>query len=199
MLINYGYFNIRRIPFALSYFFVPVWAIIGPDGRFLFHASRDLLYYTVELPPATFFASDTLLCFLCVLGGACLARASPVGVDRTTAGLIAVCLMIPGLLMLMAIALTFRYRMEFYPFFEFLALFGLLRLPGKIAARPRSLTAVCGLMVVISIVFAHAFLLTYKIAPWGDAAAIEKLGWTAAYHQYFHITYPGLDRALGRD
>ncbi len=199
VLINHGYFNVGRIPFALSYFFLPVWAVIGSDGHFLFRALQDRLYYTVEAPPATFFASDLLLCFLCVLGIAWLSRRRPVGIDRPAARMIAFCLLIPGVFILMAIAVTFRYRMEFYPFFEFLALFGLFSLRGKIAARPRLFTGLCGVMLAISIVSAHGFLLAYKISPWGDSAVIEKLGWTAGYHKYFHMTYPGLDRRLGQD
>lgn len=199
VLIDYGYFNLRRIPFALSYFFLPVWAIIGPDGHFLFRALQDRLYYTVELPPATFFASDLMLCFLSGLGCAWLARGGPSGVDRPTARMIAVCLTIPGLLILMAIALTFRYRMEFYPLLEFLALFGLLGLPGKLAASPRWRTGACGVMVAASLIFAHAFLLTYKISPWGDSAAVETAGWRASYETYFRKSYPGLVRALRWD
>jgi hypothetical protein len=204
VLINQGYFNIKRIPFALSYFFFPVWAIIGSDGHFLFRALQDRLYYTVEAPPVTFFASDLLLCFLCVLGIAWLSRRLPVGVnrpgvDRRVARMIAVCLLIPGVLILMAIAVTFRYRMEFYPFFEFLALFGLFGLRAKIAARPRLFTGVCAAMLAISTVSAHGFLLAYKIVPWGDSAVVEKIGWTAAYHKYLLVKYPGLGRRLGQD
>jgi hypothetical protein len=199
VLIEYGYFNIRRIPFALSYFFVPVWAIIGSDGHFLFRALQDRLYYTVEAPPATFFASDILLCFLCVPGVAFLSRRRAYGIDRTAARLIACCLLIPGLFMLTAIAVTFRYRLEFYPCFEFLALFGLLGLPGRFAAHPRLFTGLGGMLLAISIVSAHGFLLAYKIAPWGDAAVIEEIGWTAAYHKYLHMKYPGVDRRPGPD
>jgi hypothetical protein len=97
--------------------------------------------------------------------------------------------------MLMAIALTFRYRMEFYPFFEFTALFGMPALADKIAARPRLLTGACGLMVAISIVFAHGFLLSYKIVPWGDSAVVETTGWTVAYRAYVRLTYPGANPA----
>jgi hypothetical protein len=199
VLINHGYFNVRRIPFALSYFFLPVWTIIGSDGHFLFRALQDRLYYTVEAPPATFFASDLLLCSLCVLGVAWLSRQRPDGVDRGAARMIAVCLLIPGVLILMAIAVTFRYRMEFYPFFEFLALFGLFGLRAKITACPRLFTSVCAAMLAISTVSAHGFLLAYKIAPWGDSAVIEKLGWTAAYHKYILMKYPGLSRRPGQD
>jgi len=51
-------------------------------------------------------------------------------------------------------------------------------------------------MVVISIIAAHAFLLAYKVSPWGDSAVIEQSGWGAGYRQYFRATYPGIYRAL---
>ncbi len=189
VLINHGYFDVERIPFALAYYFLPVWTIIGSDGHFLFRTLQDRLYYTVELPPATFFLSDMLLCFLSVLG--CVMLASCHAVAR----MVAASFLIPGILMLMAIALTFRYRMEFYPFFEFTALFGMPALADKIAARPRLLTGACGLMVAISIVFAHGFLLSYKIVPWGDSAVVETTGWTVAYRAYVRLTYPGANPA----
>lgn len=196
VLIGNGYFNAGRIPFALGYYFVPVWSVLRSDGHLLFRAVQDRLYYTVELPPASFFASDLMLCFLCGIGCMRLARGRSSGLALATSRLIAIGLAIPGLFMLMAIALTFRYRMEFYPCFEFLALFGLMELPRMIAARPRLLTGACVATVVISTVTAHAFLLAYKISPWGDSVVIEKPGWNAGYRQYFRATYPGVYRAM---
>ncbi len=198
VLLNYGYFNVRRILFGLGYFFVPVWAVIGSDGHFLFRSFQDRFYYTVELPPATFFASDLLLCVLGGLGVADLVRRRAAAFDSTAAGAIAVCLSIPGILMLMAIAITFRYRMEFYAPLIFLALFGLHGLPRRIAARPRRWTVVLGSMLAISIVSAHVLLFAYKISPWDDSAVIEQTGWTAAIHKYIHLKYPGLDRRFGQ-
>jgi hypothetical protein len=191
---DYGYFNIRRIPFALSYFFVPIWTIIRSDGHFLFREFQDRIYYIVELPPATFLASDLLLCFLSVLGCQFLWRGRSPGIDRPAARWIASGLVLPAILMLMAIAITFRYRMEFYPLFIFLGLFGLFRLVDMFAARPRFYSAACAAMVVISIIFSHLFLATYKIAPWGDSADVEKTGWIGAFRENLHITYPAFDR-----
>jgi len=195
---NYGYFNVRRIPFGFSYFFMPVWAIIGSDGHFLFRALQDRIYYIVELPPASIFASDLWLCFLSVLGVAWLWRRGTVAIDRVAARMVAVALILPGLLMLMAVALTFRYRMEFYPFLEFLGLFGLLALAKKFPVNPVALGRACWVMVAVSVISAHIFMLGYKIIPWGDSVDVEKSGWTAAYREYFHIKYPGIDNALSR-
>ena len=196
VLNNYGYFNFRRIPFALSYFFFPIWTIIRPDGHFLFRELQDRLFYIVELPPATFFASDLFLCFLAVLGCLFLSRRRPFGIDRAAAWMVAIGFTIPGLFMLMAIAVTFRYRMEFYPFLEFVALFGLIHLSKKFTAHPRSLTAVCGAMIVVSVVSAHVFMVAYKISPWGDSIRIETAGWGTGYHEFFNFKYPGIDHYL---
>jgi hypothetical protein len=192
VLRNYGYFNFARIPFALSYFFVPIWTFVGSDGHFLFRELQDRMYFTVEAPPASILLSDMLLCFLAVLGAAWLWGARPVPIDRPAARLVAIGLMLPGLFMLMAVALTFRYRMEFYPFLEFLGLFGLLILAEKFAAYRVGLTRVCGSMVAISVLAAHMFLVSYKIAPWGDSVDVEKIGWLASWRENFQTTYPGL-------
>jgi hypothetical protein len=196
IIANYGYFNFRRLPFGLSYFFVPIWTIIGSDGHFLFRAFMDRVMYIVELPPATFLASDMLLCFQVCLGVVSLSRGRMTGTDTLTARLIVAGLAIPSVLILIAIALTFRYRMEFYPLFEFLGLFGLISLARKFASHPRLLTNVCGLMVVVSIVSSHAFLFAYKMSPWGYSLDVEKTGWAASYREYLHIKYPGLERRL---
>lgn len=196
---NYGYFNFRRLWFGLAYFFVPIWTIIGADGHFLFRAFMDRELYIVELPPATFLASDLFLCFLACLGCAWLWRDRMPGCGTLAARLIAVGFALPGLLILIAIAMTFRYRMEFYPLFEFLGLFGLLSLAEKFPVHPRLVTGACSVMVAISIVFSHVFLVGYKVSPWGYANEVEKTGWIAAYRGFLHIKYPALDRYLRAD
>ena len=99
--------------------------------------------------------------------------------------------------MLIAIAVVFRYRMEFYPFFEFLALFGLFQLRSKFVVYPRLLAWVCGVMVAVGIVFSHLFLAAYKVEPGFNAVAVEDIGWIAAYREYFRAAYPGIYRIEG--
>ena len=193
---NYGYFNLRRLWFGLLYFFVPIWTIIGSDGHLLFRAFMDRELYIVELPPATFLVSDLFLCFLMCLGLGWLWHNRLPENGTLAARLIAVGFAIPCLLILIAIAMTFRYRMEFYPLFEFLGLFGLFSLARKFPAHPRWLTGACGVMVAISIVFSHVFLVGYKVSPWGYANDVEQTGWIAAYRDFLHLKYPALDRYL---
>jgi hypothetical protein len=199
ILATYGYFNLRRLWFGLSFYFVPIWMIIGSDGHFLFHAAQERLFLNVEPPPATFLASDPFLCFLTCLGFAWLWRAGGTARDRLTAWLVAIGLLIPCILMLIAIADVFRYRAEFYPFFEFLALFGLFRLRSEFVAYPRLLTWACGVMVAVGIVFSHLFLVAYKVEPGWNAFDVEHTGWIAAYREYFRAAYPGIYRHIQGD
>jgi hypothetical protein len=199
IVATYGYFNLSRLWFGLSFYFVPIWMIIGSDGHFLFHAAQERLFFDVEPPPATFLASDPFLCFLTCLGVAWLWRARCTATDRLTAWLIAVGLLIPCILILTAIAVVFRYRAEFYPFLEFIALFGLFRLRSKFVAYPRLVTWVCGVMVAVGIVFSHLFLAAYKVDPGINSFAVEDTGWIAAYREYFRAAYPGIYRRIEGD
>jgi hypothetical protein len=199
IVATYGYFNLSRLWFGLSFYFVPIWMVIGSDGHFLFHAAQERLFFLVEPPPATLLASDPFLCFLTCLGFAWLWRARGPVTDRLTAWLVAISLLIPCILMLIAIALIFRYRMEFYPFFEFLALFGLFRLRSKFVAYPRLLTWVSVVMVAVGIVFSHLFLGAYKVEPGLNAVVIEDTGWIAAYREYFRAAYPAIYRRIEGD
>jgi hypothetical protein len=199
ILATYGYFNLSRLWFGLSFYFVPIWMIIGSDGHFLFHAVQERLFFLVEPPPATFLASDPFLCLLTCLGFAWLLRARGAATDRLTAWLVAIGLLIPCILILIAISVVFRYRMEFYPFFEFLALFGLFRLRSKFVAYPRLLTWMCGVMVAVGIVFSHLFLVAYKVEPGLNAVVVEDTGWIAAYREYFRAAYPGIYRHIEGD
>lgn len=192
-----GYFSFARIPFALSYYFLPIWAIIRPDGQFLFHETRERLFFLVEPPPTSFLLSDLFLLALSALGILFLCRRQMHGVDGLAARITAVALLIPGGLMLMAIAVSFRYRMEFYPGFEFLAVFGLIGLAGRAGSRVRLLAGAGLVAAGISVAAAHAGLLAYKVTPWGDYLPVEKIGWVASYKNYLGVTYPQLGRLIG--
>ena len=125
-LREYGTFNLARIPFGLQYFFFPVGVLRGSDGHFLLESTRMRLFNTVEVTPASFFLTDLLpLCFIVFLGIAGWRRrsASQTSVNRVVA--IAVGLLAPCVLMVTASSLAYRYRMEFYPEIDFLALLGL--------------------------------------------------------------------------
>jgi len=64
----YGAFNLSRIWIGLSYYFVPLWAIVRPDWQFLWGAAQTRLFDSIEIPPSSFLVSDPLLLGLCVVG-----------------------------------------------------------------------------------------------------------------------------------
>jgi len=177
MLRRYGTTHPIRIPFQLSYYFLPIWPFRGADGAMVLKPFRVEVMDIVELPPTSFLLSDTLLLVLAAIGAAWLARRVPVGsIDRVAAAGVAFGLAAPAGLMLMLLAATYRYRLEFYPAMEFLALFGAVRLA---AAKPRPLLLAGG--TLIGIVVAHLLLLLYKLSPWGDSFEMEQLGWAGYY------------------
>ncbi len=131
-LNSYGAFSLRRIPFGLVYYFAPVWVLHGTSGQLLFEGAQTRLFGDIELPPASFLLTDMIAFCLIVLliiavrkrsrGGVMSAgqRATRVWAAAVGAGLLAPCL-----LMLSLDWLTYRYRIDFYPEIDFLALLGL--------------------------------------------------------------------------
>jgi hypothetical protein len=194
IVATYGYFNLSRLWFALSFYFFPIWMIIGSDGHFLFHAAQECLFHVVEPPPATFLASDPLLCFLTCLGLVWLRRTRETATDRLTAWPVAIGLLIPCILMLAAIAVVFRYRMDSSNFSRCSACssygatssvptFAHVGVRGIGRRRNR---------------FSHLFLVAYKVEPGFNAFAVEDIGWIAAYREYFQEAYPGIHRRIER-
>jgi hypothetical protein len=123
----YGLFNLNRIPFGLVYYFLPVWVLHGNNGELLFQQAQIRLFDGIEVPPSSFFLTDLLpLCFILLLAIA-LWKRRPGGLPRLGqwAAAIAVGLFGPCVLMLTAVYLAYRYRMEFYPEIDFLAFLGL--------------------------------------------------------------------------
>jgi hypothetical protein len=124
---KYGLFNLRRIPFSLAYYFVPIWVLHGPGGQLFFESTRTQFFGDVELPPSSFFLTDLLpLCFIVLLAITLWRRRScglpPAG--RWAAAL-AIGLLAPCILLLMLDWQAYRYRMEFYPEIDLLAFLGL--------------------------------------------------------------------------
>ncbi len=170
-LHHYGEFNLLRLPFGLVYYFFPVWFL--PDGGgMILGAMRQRLLDAAEFPPSSFLLSDPLLLALGVIGLRRLVwRRRPTSLDRSTVLVLMVGLTITPLLMLTAISMTFRYRMEFYPLFEFAALIGMFVLceHGE-ERRPRLLVAASAVSVAMAVVL----LIAYKLVvfgpvtePWG--------------------------------
>ncbi len=65
---TYGAFSVKRIPFGLVYYFLPVWVLHGPDGRLLFENAQTRLFGIIALPPVSFVLTDLLpFCFIVLL------------------------------------------------------------------------------------------------------------------------------------
>jgi hypothetical protein len=164
-LQQYGALNPIRLGFGLIYYFLPVWMLRDGSGQLWWAEFVKRTMDSAELPPSTFLISDPLLIGLAIYGVLGLIRRivpGPMPVVLTAAGLL-----IPIGLMLIAIHMTFRYRMEFYPLFEVLAFIGFWRLSAN-GPRPAATTFVAA-GAAASIIAAHAMWLLYAMSPFGPA------------------------------
>ena len=165
---EYGEFNIWRIWYGLMYYFVPVWTIIRADGYLLFHEFQQRMMDGAELPISSFFVSDPLLLTLSGIAVFSVWRQRVIKNEHGAALLIG--LAVPPLLMLTAMYMAFRYRIEFYPFFELSAFLGAyLVLVSQKSINPLWIKSSTWLGIVSSFVL----LILYKISPFGDMAVIE--------------------------
>ncbi len=171
---HYGEFNPIRLWYGLIYYFIPVWILRGTDGTLLFEGIQRRIIDLVELPPSSFFISDPLLLGLAAVGlFLAWRRRSRPGIDLLDFGFVAGALVLPPLLILMAMSMTFRYRGEFYPIFEFLACAGYFFACSRPSPHlePSGLTKAMILEgCALSIVAAHFWLLLYDLSAFGFAS-----------------------------
>jgi cbb3-type cytochrome oxidase subunit 3 len=123
----YGAFNLVRIPFNLVYYFCPFWALRDIDDGALFNSYWGRTMNGIELPPSSFFLTDLFVfCFIALLAVALWRhRKRAFSPAARSAAAVAIGLLAPCILMLTAMWVAYRYRMEFYPEFQFLAFLGL--------------------------------------------------------------------------
>jgi hypothetical protein len=179
----YGEFNILRVGYALGYYFLPLWVLRDADGQFWWGDFQQRLYDGPELPPSSFFTSDPLLIGLAICGAVVVWRERE-RLRRTLSLLSGLGLFIPCALMLTALGAAFRYRMEFYPFFELFAFLGFGALAARPAARPPLAVSIGA---AASIVSAHLMWLLYMLSPFGPAAKVMgTLGIVDFYRSLFH-------------
>ena len=67
-LSAYGTFNVRRLGVGLSYYFLPIWTWVQPDGSLLFAETQIAMIDAMELPAGSFPLTDPLLLGLAVVG-----------------------------------------------------------------------------------------------------------------------------------
>jgi hypothetical protein len=161
-------FKIVRLGYALAYYFVPVWAMQTADGSLVWSAFAHRTIFAAELPPSSFFISDPLTIGLMIFALVQLAR-HPDLLNRRIAVPVLAGLFVPILLILTFSSMTFRYRLEFYPFFDLCAFLGF----GVLLSRPENppLRSVA-VATFGGVVTAHALWLLYMLSPLGDASAL---------------------------
>ena len=183
-LDHYGAANLQRAPFALQYYFAPVWEFQDRQGLLLFQKTQLDLFDSVELPPSSLLLSDPAICLLAGLGVWALLRRPGLISDRPTAGAALAGLLLAPAVMLTAISLAFRYRMDFYPSLDFAACLGAASLGAWARARLFLYLALGGALA------AFAGLMLYDYSPYGPALDLDlRGGWTT----------PILQTAQGRD
>jgi hypothetical protein len=183
----YGFFNVRRIPFGLVYYFFPVWVLHNGSGHLFFDSFQARMFDAVELPPSSFFLTDLLpICFIAFLVYALKTGRSKVlqPVGRWLA--LAAGLVVPCFLMLAAIYMSYRYRMEFYPVMDLLAFLGLYAVVSDealLAKFSRSwrwmLTA-----TVVSVIASFAMLVLYELSEFGPSREFLQAG---VIHYYVDV------------
>jgi hypothetical protein len=172
-LAAYGTFNPARIWLGLGYYFLPIWVWVRSDGHVLFAETQATLMDAMELPPGSFLLTDPLLIGLAVAGMASIR-------DRARAALL-LGLCASPVLMLCAISMAHRYRMEFYPMLFLAALYG-------VAAAGRRMDATRGFRAwvigatVVGIVASHAMAVLDARSPWGPGEFyLERYGLVGIY------------------
>jgi hypothetical protein len=155
---------------------MPVWALVGAGGELLWAGFRDRVFDSVELPPGNFLVSDPLLLGLAACGPIWLVQRG----GELRSGLILPVLaglLVPVALMLTAIDLSFRYRLEFYPAIELCAFVGFAHFVRR---ERRSGWFVAGALV--SVVAAQAMWVLTMLSPFGPVQSVIAPGGVAAFY-----------------
>jgi hypothetical protein len=173
-LDRYSELNFRRIPFALQYYFAPVWALGDGKGGLLLEKPQLQLFDDVELPPSSLLLTDPVVFLLAGIGVFALARRRQLPeAPLSTAALVG--LACPTLVLLTAISLCFRYRMDFYPALDFAACLGAASLRPERMVRP---ALRLGLLGGVGAAAAVVTLWLAYFAPFGPALDLDlSRGW----------------------
>ncbi|MBU3545449.1 hypothetical protein ICN49_11005 [Polynucleobacter sp. MWH-Mekk-B1] len=120
----YGVFNAARIPYSLLYYFLPIWSFRDSDKDLWFGDEHSRLFDSLELPAGSFFLTDPLLILLFCIAIYFWAKNKQLLIVKSNIFLILLGLLSQCALVLMASALSHRYRIDFYPALEFGAFIG---------------------------------------------------------------------------
>lgn len=185
---EYGLFNFARIPLGIVYYFFPIWILQDENGKLLLQDLQYQLLDATELPPSTFFLTDPLLLGLCATAiwlTYAQRRANTINIVQTCA--VAIGLSIAPILMLTAISMNFRYRIEFYPLIEFGAFIGAALLGRRQLTHNTSTRIRIGVLVAMftGVIASHAILALYKVSDFGPGIDYMRNGASAYYINAF--------------
>ncbi len=183
---TYGLFSFSRIPFGLVYYFFPVWALSRGDGHYFLEEHQLRLFDVAELPVGSFLLTDVLLvAFACYTVWRLVAR-RVLPLPRAQVAAIAAGLGSACVLMLSAVSMAYRYRLDFYPCMEFATFAGLyvfLQGRTRLTAPQKGLLLAGASVSILGSVF---LLLVLKISPWGPGLP----------HLREHVYAPLLEKLL---
>jgi len=181
-LHDYGEFNLARLGYGLVYYFFPLWFLHDASGQLLWSNFVRRAIDSAELPPSSFLLSDPLLLGLAIYGAAACLRRHSLLPNRAPVLLAAAGFAVPAGLMLVAIGMAFRFRLEFYPLFELFALMGFWR---TLVAERRDSVALFSAGTVLSVVAAFGLWFFYMLSPLGPAdRLISQMGIAEFYRQF---------------
>ncbi len=180
-LKRYGEFNVERVPFALEYYLAPVFALGPGDGPPPLTARQRALYDEVELPVSSIFLGDAFIVALAAVGlGTFACRRGGLD-DPVLGGWALAALAAPLSMILSLLALTFRYRMEFYPALDLAALFGLHSLASQRRPLPAMATGILLSLATLALSSSLVLCILYRNAPLGPLQDFEfRGGWVRA-------------------
>jgi hypothetical protein len=211
-LRQYGFFHPARLLFGLGYFFLPLWVIRGPSGHLLFASAQNRLLDDVELPPSSFLLTDLLpIVFVLFLIMAIWSarrgrkaaqpafsqgaqpRFSSVSIARALA--LAAGFAVPCLLILTALSMCYRYRVEFYPELDLLAFLGLFATVSDPALLERFNRCRRWVLAAtaVSVLSAFAALALYKLSRFGSSQQYLSNG---VVHYYLHDALHAAQRRI---
>ena len=176
-------FNAVRIPYGLSYYFFPIWALPSGQAAYLIPESARRLFDAFEMPPSTPILTDPLLVglfgfFLWRLVRGRAHVASPLATTAVLFGLT-----LGGLMLLCALAMDHRYRLDFYPLLELGAFLGLnvaLQEYGAIRLGLGRRIALAS-VVAFGVIFSHGIMAVYKVTPGGAGWVVFPQGAVPGY------------------
>ena len=162
---KYGLFNFIRIGYGLMYYFFPLWGFHDANGNFFWGAFQHRTIASIELPPDSFFISDPLLLGLTAYSFVHLIKYRDLPKPNIVIALLAG-FSVPVVLILIAVSMSYRYRIEFYPFLEFASFIGFGQL---LSLSPKRHGAAFAAATLWSVLAAIGWWMLYAVSPLGPA------------------------------